>query len=416
MKKVFFKTFGCRTNIYDTALMQQSLQDFEIVLNENEADCIVVNSCTVTNSADSNVRSYINKITPLGKKIILAGCGAISKGTQLYQSNKIDGVLGHSEKLKLGYFLQHNDRFFQKGDLQSIDTEIVKDFSQKTKAFVKIQEGCDFECSYCIIPSVRGKARSLKEQTILEQIQILSQNGYKEFVLTGTNIGSYGKDTNSSLAQLLQKIGAISGIKRIRLGSLEPVQIDEAFFEILDEPWMERHLHIALQHTSKRMLQIMRRRNNLNRDIELFSKLASRGFALGSDFIVGHPGESEEIFEEAYTNLLEFPLTHIHLFPFSKRDGTHSATLKQTVSKNIAKQRLAKIENLISNNNYQFRKNLTQSLSVLVEEYKNGHYIGYDQYFNHLNISSSSDITKSWVEIKEYSVQKERNYATFETQ
>lgn len=155
---------------------------------------------------------------------------------------------------------------------------------------MKIQEGCDYACSYCIIPSVRGKSRSISEETLIKQVQILADNGYTEFVLTGTNIGSYGRKDGTSLGRLLQRLGAVNGVKRIRLGSLEPAQIDESFKEILDELWIERHLHIALQHTSEKMLRLMRRRSHTKDDLALFELLRGKGYALGTDFIVAHPG------------------------------------------------------------------------------------------------------------------------------
>lgn len=295
MQKVYFKTFGCRTNIYDTQVMMHHIKDFIITEDEKDADIVVVNSCTVTNGADSGVRNYVNRVKKRGVKVIIAGCGALNKGKELQDKNSVFGVLGHSQKHNINELLKQKSPFFQPGNLHSIDTSIVAQYHGKSKAFLKIQEGCNFRCSYCIIPYVRGDARSQDENQILEQTKQLVQNGYGEFVLTGTNIGSYGKDKNTSLGALIKKMGKINGLKRIRLGSIEPVQIDDEFKEILHEPYLEKHLHIALQHTSKKMLEIMRRRNKLEKDLELFELLSSYGFALGTDFIVGHPGESEEV-------------------------------------------------------------------------------------------------------------------------
>lgn len=412
MKKVFFKTFGCRTNIYDTQVMMSNLNDFEITEDEKSADVIVVNSCTVTNGADSGVRNYINHASKQGVKVIIAGCGAMSKGEGLFKQNKVFGVMGHSEKEHINTLLQREVPFFEMGDLTSLDETIVEEYTGKTKAFIKIQEGCNFRCSYCIIPYVRGNARSQDEAKIIEQVQKLALNGYGEFVLTGTNIGSYGKDKGSSLGKLVQRLGAIRGVRRIRLGSIEPVQIDESFREILGEPWLERHLHVALQHTSEKMLELMRRRNHVKRDLELFCELSEKGFALGTDFITGHPGESEAIWEEAYTMLERFPLTHIHAFTYSKRDGTPSSTMKPEIKGNIAKERLKSIEALIEVKNNAFRqKHLHVPLEVLVEEEKNGIYSGYDQFFNKVVIHSPKDISKEWITLTHYDVQKETNVA-----
>ncbi len=414
MKKVFFKTFGCRTNIYDTQVMVENLKDFEVTEDEHLADVVVVNSCTVTNGADTGVRSYINHLSKEGKKVILAGCGAMSKGESLFAQNRVFGVMGHSEKANINMLLQRETPFFQIGDLTSLDETIVHEYTGKTKAFIKVQEGCNFRCSYCIIPYVRGNARSQDEAKIITQVEKLALNGYGEFVLTGTNIGSYGKDKGSSLGKLVQRLGGIRGVRRIRLGSIEPVQIDESFREILDEPWLERHLHIALQHTSEKMLELMRRRNNVNRDLELFCELHEKGFALGTDFITGHPGESEAIWEEAYAKLEQFPLTHIHAFTYSKRDGTPSSTMKPEIKGDVAKARLKSIEALVLEKNVAFRQaKHTVPLEVLVEEEHDGSFSGYDQFFNKVLIHSRRDLLKEWVRLDAYDVQKEVNVASF---
>lgn len=410
MQKIFFKTFGCRTNIYDTELLKSYIKDYEITNDEEVADIVVINSCTVTNSADSGVRNYINGVKRRGAKVILTGCGAVSKGKELFASG-IYGVLGASKKSDLNELLKQEKPFFELGNLNSVDKNIVTNYENHTKAFIKIQEGCNFNCSYCIIPSVRGRARSMDEAMILKEARILAQNGYNELVLTGTNIGSYGKDTNSSLGKLLANLGKISGIRRIRLGSIEPSQIDESFREILKEEWLECHLHIALQHTSQAMLKIMRRRNNAFSDLELFNELSSLGFALGTDYIVGHPGESEEIWAEAVENFKKFPITHLHAFVYSPRRDTHSATLKSDVSGDVAKSRLKILQGIALQNNENFRKKHNGTLKILVEQKNGDFYEGFDQFYNKAKISSQNDITKEWLEVSEYEIKPDANYA-----
>jgi MiaB-like protein len=410
MQKIFFKTFGCRTNIYDTELLKSYIKDYEITNDEDAADIVVINSCTVTNSADSGVRNYINGVKRRGAKVVLTGCGAVSKGKELFNSG-IFGVLGASKKSDLNELLKQEKPFFELGNLNSVDKNIVTNYENHTKAFIKIQEGCNFNCSYCIIPSVRGKARSMEEAMILKEAKILAQNGYNELVLTGTNIGSYGKDTNSSLGKLLANLGKISGIRRIRLGSIEPSQIDESFREILKEEWLERHLHIALQHTSQAMLKIMRRRNDAFSDLELFNELSSLGFALGTDYIVGHPGESEEIWTEAVENFKKFPITHLHAFVYSPRRDTHSAILKSDVSGDVAKSRLKILQGIALQNNENFRKKHEGALKILVEQKNGDFYEGFDQFYNKAKIFSEKDITKEWVEVNEYEIKPDANYA-----
>ncbi len=412
MKKVFFKTFGCRTNVYDSQVMMSSLKEYEITENEAEADAIVINSCTVTNGADSHVRSFISQIEKTTKaKIFLTGCGAHTKGESLLKENRVHGVFGQSEKQKIDFMLSQDKPFYDPGDLNHIDEMIVDDFVGKSRAFIKIQEGCNFRCSYCIIPFVRGDARSMDEGRILEQISRLALNGFGEFILTGTNVGSYGQNTDTSLAKLMKKISQIRGVRRIRLGSVEPIQITDEFKEILDEPWLEKHLHIALQHTSPIMLKMMHRRNVYKQDRELFELLAEKGFAIGTDFITGHPGESEELWREAMLNARELPLTHIHSFTYSKRDGTPSATMKPEVSGKVAKQRLHELDALVKEKNFNFRKSRNQELEVLIESQKDGLYHGFDQYFNKIIVASNDDLNGNWVNIQNYEVRGDANYA-----
>jgi len=413
-KKVFFKTFGCRTNVFDTQVMMSNLKDFDVTTDEQHADMVVINSCTVTNSADSTARGYINHLKKLPKnpKVFFTGCGVWTKGESLYKENKINSLFGHSEKEKINDLLQKEERFFEAGDLEHLDDTIVEDFVGKSRAFIKIQEGCDFRCSYCIIPHVRGDARSYTENKILEQITTLASNGFGEFILTGTNVGSYGKKQHTSLAKLLKKISQIQGVRRIRMGSIEPIQINDEFKELINEPWMAKHLHIALQHTSKDMLKIMNRRNKVLDDLELFEFLSSNGYALGTDYIVGHPGETDELWAEAMNNLHRFPLTHVHAFTYSKRDGTPSATMKGEVRGNIAKIRYNELVNIIEQKNLDFRKNI-QPLDVLVETKKDNIYTGLDQFFNKIEITSNTDLVGDWVRIENYKIEGQLNVAKF---
>ena len=409
--KIYFKTFGCRTNIYDTQLIKSNLKSGEITHDEQGADVVVINSCTVTNGADADVRNYVNKMNRLGKKILLTGCGAVSRGEELYKNGAVFGVFGMSQKEKINEFLGSESKFYDIGGLDGVEKNLVSDYEDHTKAFIKIQEGCDFNCSYCIIPSVRGRSRSSSEDAILKEAASLAANGFSEIVLTGTNIGSYGKTAGTSLGALLQKLGAIRGIRRIRLGSIEPSQIDESFREILSEPWLERHLHIALQHTSQKMLSIMRRRNSALRDLELFCELAERGFALGTDFIVAHPGESEEIWLEAVENFKKFPLTHLHAFIFSPRQGTASASLKGRIDGKTAKARLKMLQNITALNNYKFRLSHKVPLNVLIERKNREFYEGYDQFYDKIWIESDEDLSKKWMEIRDYEVKFDGNFA-----
>jgi len=415
-QKVYFKTFGCRTNQFDTQVMMSKLKDFDLTLNEDEADVIMVNSCTVTNGADSSVRAYIsgsNRKNP-NAKVILAGCGSHSKGESLFANKKVFGVMGHSEKEKINEILKEEKPFYQIGDLKHIDSTIVEEFIGKSRAFIKVQEGCNFRCSYCIIPSVRGDARSHKEETILKQIEKLAANGFGEFILTGTNVGSYGQDQNSSMAKLLKRMSQIRGVRRIRIGSLEPIQIDDEFKELLKEPWMAKHLHVALQHTSDKMLKLMNRRNDYKSDRVLLEELSSYGYAIGTDYIVGHPGEDDKEWVEAIERVKLLPLTHVHAFSYSKRDNTASAIMKPEIKGNIAKERHRELTGVIKEKNLEFRKAHIDNLEVLIEQEYKGAYSGYDQYFNKIEVSSSEDLTGNWITLNHATVKGNKNVANYQ--
>lgn len=419
MQKVFFKTFGCRTNTFDTQVMINALKDFIPTPYEEDSDIVVVNSCTVTNGADSGVRNYINRLQNEGKKIYFTGCGVQTQGKMLLDKGLVSGVFGHSHKENINALLNKKTNFFLDDDLESLDYKILSDFVGRSRAFIKIQEGCDFACSYCIIPSVRGRARSFPLSKIVQQVERLGDKGFSEFILTGTNMGSWGKDFKSSIAILVESLCAIPTLKRLRIGSLEPSQINAQFLEVLENPKIERHLHIALQHTSNAMLERMQRINRVEKDLELFYNLAKKGFALGSDFIVGHPGESEIIWKEAFENFVNFPLTHLHSFVYSPRDDTPSAKMQDRVNGLIAKNRKRQIETKVQENNLNFRESLSVRgvpLHILVEEVKQSDSLfiaqGFDEYYNKVQITSKNIIKKdNWLEIQNFTAKMDKNYA-----
>lgn len=430
--KVFFKTFGCRSNLFDTQVMIANLKEHQCVQSEEEADIIVINSCTVTNGADAGVQGYINKFKNGDKKIFFTGCGVQSKGKPNYDKNLLQGVFPHSLKEQIHTLLKQKQRFFYTENFpKHIDSTIVESFVGKQRAFIKIQEGCDFACNYCIIPSVRGGARSFPKRAILEQIKRLIDCGVSEIILSGTNVGSWGKDLdNENLARLLREIFAISGLKRVRIGSLEPSQIDSEFLDIAMHEKLERHLHIALQHTSDTMLAIMNRKNRVQSDLALFNHLAQKGFFLGTDFIVAHPGEDRVVWEEAVANFKEFKLTHLHPFIYSPRTNTPSSTMKNTTKGDEAKARLHLLKSIVAQENLKARQKLAHlqtPLKVLIEsKRKQAHFenadsnagesfVGLDQFFNKVSITNHSPTSTlkvgDWIEVTQYEVTQEGTYA-----
>jgi len=385
--RVFIKTFGCRSNIFDSQIIKSQFNN--IANNEDSADLVIINSCTVTNFADRDIKRYIKKLK--NKKVIFTGCGAYTIGKELFEKKLVDAVLGHKFKKNIKEFVDFKG--IKLGDFDYLNFKIVDNIST-TKAFIKIQEGCNFKCSYCIIPFVRGPSRSVKKEEILKQVKVLVENGIKEIVLTGINLGSYN-DNGYKLSDLIEDIIKIKGVKRVRVGSIEPSQVDEKLIDLLNSNILEKHLHIALQTTSDKLLRIMNRRNRVKETLELFEFLASKNIALGSDIIVGHPGEDDEVWQEVLENFKKYPLTHIHIFRYSKKDGTKSAKMQQ-IRGDIAKERAKILQDIVDKNAKEFRKKLKEVL-VHVEKVDDFAY-GYDEYyFKH---SLKGDFAKGeWVKI-----------------
>ncbi|MGP1561557.1 MAG: MiaB/RimO family radical SAM methylthiotransferase [Helicobacteraceae bacterium] len=415
MEKVYFKTFGCRTNKFDTQVMISSLKRYEPTQDLASASVVVVNSCTVTNGADSGVRNFISKVRREypDKKILFTGCGFKTRARGLLERGEIHGAFSVGLKTDIDALLGEKRGFLKEGQTGQKEL-ILRGFSSK-RAFIKIQEGCNFDCSYCIIPAVRGRARSLAAPEILAQISALCERGFSEFILTGTNTGSYGVDCGEDLAGLIKKITAIDGVRRIRLGSIEPSQVSGALIDALEQKG-DRYLHVAIQHTHEQILKRMRRRNKYESDLALFKRLRSYGFALGTDFIVGFPGESEAVWQEAFARLEVMPLTHVHSFIYSRRDETLAAGFKDAVRGDDAKERQRALIDLVASKNYEFRKGLS-SLCVLIESSEQaggadlsagtgdlsaaGEFVsqGTCEYFNKIEIHSKRPLS-GWVSLE----------------
>lgn len=390
--------------MFDTQTMIEHIGAYELTNDESVADVVVINSCTVTNGADTGVRQYISKVKSKNNdtKILFTGCGVQTEGKKLFEAGKVDLVFGHSEKTRLTSFFEEPQKLFVEGDKNYIDDSVVTNFEGKTKAFIKIQEGCDFACSYCIIPSVRGHSRAIPARTVIRQIEVLADSGFSEFILTGTNVGSY-RDNDTTLEKLMKAIIDLGLARRVRLGSVEPSQITDEFLDIVSHETFSKQLHIAIQHSSNAMLEMMNRKNRFEDDLRLFERLSRLGFAIGTDYIVGFPGESDAIWDEAAQNLKAMPLTHIHPFVYSKRDGTPAAQLKADVNGNVSKERLHQINEIVAEKNYEFRKKLTVPLIVHVEDSKMS---GFDQFFNKITFRAPQEC--EWVEVREREITMEK--------
>ena len=386
MKKVSFYTLGCKVNQYETNAMTQKFQEagYEIVnMSEGIADIYIVNTCTVTNMSDRKSRQVLRRLKDKNKDaiVVAVGCYAQVAKQELEEMPEIDIALGNDEKRDI---VQYVEKYIEeKNKLIEIDDistpREFKDmgkitYTEKTRAAIKVQDGCNNFCSYCIIPYARGRVRSRKQESIIEEITPIAQKGIKEVVITGIHIASYGRDfgNNNGLIELLEKINSIEGIERIRLGSLEPKIITEEFMQRLVKlEKMCHHFHISLQSGCDETLKRMNRKYTTTDVAEIIERLRKYydDVILTTDIIVGFPGETEEEFNKTYEFLKQAQLYKMHVFQYSPRKGTRAAGMPNQVEGNIKEARSKKLIELSNENQLSYNKKLIgQTVEVLFEE------------------------------------------------
>ncbi|MCI8272516.1 MAG: tRNA (N(6)-L-threonylcarbamoyladenosine(37)-C(2))-methylthiotransferase MtaB [Clostridia bacterium] len=398
-KKVAFYTLGCKVNQYETNGMTQKFieKGYEIIdVNNDKADICIVNTCTVTNMSDRKSRQTLRKVKERNKNaiIVAVGCYAQVAKDELEKMEEIDIVLGNEEKKDIIKYI--NQYIEDKNRVIEIDNISEKKefneigqitYTEKTRAVIKIQDGCNQFCSYCIIPYARGRVRSRKEESIIDEIKKIAENGIKEIVITGIHIASYGTDfgNKDGLIELLEKINEIEGIERIRLGSLEPKIITEQFVQRLEK--LEKvchHFHLSLQSGCDAVLKRMNRKYNTQefREIVEILRKQYQDVMLTTDIIVGFPGESEEEFEETYKFLKEIKFYKMHVFPYSQRSGTRAAAMPEQVDGNIKEKRSKRLIELSNNNQKEYNdKYIGEKVKVLFEEKENDKYKGHTQNY-----------------------------------
>ena len=388
MKKVSFYTLGCKVNQYETNAMAQKFKEagYEIVdMNEDISDICIVNTCTVTNMSDRKSRHSLRRVKEKNPSAIIAavGCYAQVAKNDLEKMPEIDIVLGNEEKANI---VQYVEKFMEnQNESKLIEIEDIatkKEFedmgqityTEKTRAFIKVQDGCNQFCSYCIIPYARGRVRSRNAESIIKEITQIAQNGIKEVVITGIHVASYGRDfgNENGLIELLEKINEIEGIKRIRLGSLEPKIITEEFMQRLSKlEKMCHHFHLSLQSGCDGTLKRMNRKYTTVEVREIIERLRRYydDVMLTTDIIVGFPGETEEEFETTYQFLKEVKLYKMHVFQYSPRKGTRAAVMPNQIDGNIKEARSKKLIELSNENQKMYNQQLVgKEVEVLFED------------------------------------------------
>lgn len=377
MKKFIIKTLGCKTNQIESAIIEEKLlkEGFLSVNKVEEADFFILNSCSVTSSADNKALSTLNSIKKQNPtvKTVLTGCFAQLESESLKENPAIDILVGNQEKLDIYNIIKTNQNFLVSDIFEHKDFRYEKlSTLKRTRATIKIQDGCNNRCAYCTIPLARGQNRSNSIQNIVEQVNLLKDNGFEEVVFTGIHIGQWGHDykETKSLIHLLEAVEK-TNITRYRLGSLNPIELDSKLVNFLSEsPKFCPHFHMSLQSACDKTLINMNRHYSYELAFNLIEELNQK-FKLpfiGSDIIVGFPNETDHDFQIAYENLAKTKLSQIHVFPYSKRKNTKAFDMKNQVSNETKKERVTLIKNLSEKKHLEFLQSNIGTINEIIIE------------------------------------------------
>ncbi len=378
--KVAFITLGCKVNAYESEALKEEFEKHNYLISENieDSDVIVINTCTVTNEADSKSRKMIRHARKVNNNavIVVCGCSAEHFKDKLIDLD-IDILVGTRNKLKIvelvDNYMKSKNRIVEFDDIKnaSFDDMKITHFEDRTRGFVKIQDGCNNFCSYCIIPFVRGNIRSKDIKIALDEINELANNGYKEIVLTGIHTGSYGDGEDYDLTDLIHEASKNPNLKRIRISSIEITELDDKFLnELKNNPKICDHMHVPIQAGSNHVLKLMNRKYNLDEYKNMINKLRSvrPNINITTDLIVGFPEETDEDFEDSLKTAKEIGFSKIHTFPYSLRNGTKASLMKQ-VDPKIKKSRTKRMLELSDElESAYYKKFIGKTLEVLVEK------------------------------------------------
>lgn len=438
-KTVAFYTLGCKVNQYETNAMEQQFikKEYEIVSNMTKADIYIINTCTVTNMAERKSRQMLRraKETNPNSIIVVCGCYAQVAKEELENIPEIDIILGINEKNRIVEIVEQYIENI-KNNQEKIDiikeNEIVSDvsdldkfldfgdvtYTEKNRAVIKVQDGCNMFCSYCIIPYARGRIRSRRIDSVVSEIEQIAKQGIKEVVITGIHIASYGKDFDKEnsdkeirLIDLLEAIDKIEGIERIRLGSLEPTIINEEFTKRLSKlRKICDHFHLSLQSGCDNTLKRMNRKyttEEYKKSVEILRKYYSK-VSITTDVIVGFPGETEEEFNNTYKFLQDIDFYRMHIFKYSQRRGTVAEKMKDQIDGNKKEERSKILINLSNiNENKHNNQYIGKKMKVLFEEYEQGNFKGHTTNYIMVNVEGKENQSKDFINnIKEVEIIK----------
>ena len=425
MKRVAFYTLGCKVNQYETEAMLELFEKegYEKAETEDYADVYVINTCTVTHMSDRKSRQYIRRMKKKNPDAIIAvvGCYSQVSPEEILSIDEVNLVMGTNDRKKIVEEVKKIDASRKVSTVDDImkvkafeEIEINKT-NGKTRAFMKIQDGCDRYCSYCIIPYARGRVRSRDLESIVKEVENLASNGYKEVVLTGIHVASYGKDIKDSdikLLDVIKQINDIEGIERIRLSSVEPILFTDEFVEAVST--MDKvcpHYHLSLQSGCDETLKRMKRRYTTEEYKAIVDRLraAIPNVSITTDVIVGFPGETNEEFDKTYEFLKDIELTHMHVFKYSPRKGTPAATMENQVDPSTIHDRSEKLLQLNEENFNKFgQKMLDKEFNVLFEQkVGDNKYEGLTENYVKVIVESDNDISEQILKVKIKDVKNE---------
>jgi len=416
MRKVSFYTIGCKLNFAETSTISEEFKKrgFEIVEFGEPADVCVINTCSVTENADRDCRRIVRKALKVSPNafIIVTGCYAQLRPDEIAKIEGVDLILGSNEKFKIFDFVGDFHKNYHAQIFVSPISEISEfhiasstPTSDRTRAFLKVQDGCDYNCSYCTIPLARGESRSPEVNIILEKAKTLAQLGYKEIVLSGVNVGDYGRKIGTNLFELVKELEKIDGIERIRISSIEPNLLTEEMIDyFISSEKICNHFHIPLQSGSDEILRKMRRRYNselYRRRIE-YIKSKDPDACIGADVIVGFPGESEKHFETTYNFISDLPISYLHVFTYSERPNTDAVNLLGKVPIEERHKRSEMLRNLGLKKKMAFyRQMVGKEFDVLWEsEVKDGKMFGFTRNYVKVGVPYNPSLVNKIVPVK----------------
>ena len=419
-KKIAFITLGCKVNLYDTEAMAELFTEkgYEVVDFEEYADVYLINTCTVTNLGDKKSRQMIRRAKRINPNsvVVATGCYAQVASEEVAKIEGINIVIGTKNRSEIvetvENYVAENGVVNNVSDImgeKEFEPLQISRLTNRTRAYIKIQEGCNRYCTYCIIPYARGPIRSRKPEEVVEEVKKLAENGFKEVVLTGIHVASYGLDLgNITLADIIEKVHSVDGIERIRFSSMEPLAIDNEFVARMSKlPKVCDHYHLSLQSGCNRTLKRMNRKYNAEQYAEACERLrnAFPNVAITTDIIVGFPDETEEDFKESLAFAERMKLDKIHTFPYSPKKGTPAAKMKNQISGDVKSQRSKEMIALSDKMNIDFlNNNIGKTVPVLFEDMENGFWQGHTTNYIKVLAKSDENLNNKIVDVKLYKI------------